>query len=75
MKHEMWVKGTRLWCVLVEYVKYNYNARFHDPRNHRYRERHFTILLDINSMSRTITNPSFHRYRERHFSILVDVKY
>ena len=31
--------------MLVEYVKDNYYARFHDPRYHRYRERHFTILL------------------------------
>ena len=59
MKREMWVKGTGLWCALVEYVKDNYNARFHDPRNHRYRERHFTILLDINSLSRTITIQGF----------------
>ena len=30
--------------MLVEYVKDNYYARFHDPRYHRYRERHFTIF-------------------------------
>ena len=47
MKHEMFVKGTGSWCVLVEYVKDNYYARFHDPRYHRYRERHFSILLDV----------------------------
>ena len=28
-------------------VKDNYYARFHDPRNHRYRERHFSMLLDV----------------------------
>ena len=31
-------KGTGSWCVLVEYVKENYYARFHDPSYHRYRE-------------------------------------
>ena len=31
----MWVKGTRSWCLLVEYVKDNYFARFHD---HSYNE-------------------------------------
>ena len=41
MGHEMQVKGTGSWCVLVEYVKENYyalHARFHDPSYHRYRE-------------------------------------
>ena len=33
--------------MLVEYVKDNYYARFHDPMCHRYRERHFSILLDV----------------------------
>ena len=33
--------------MLVEYVKDNYYARFHDPSYHRYRERHFNILLDV----------------------------
>ena len=33
--------------MLVEYVKDNYNARFHDPSYHRYRERHFSIFLDV----------------------------
>ena len=28
---EMWVKGTCSWCVLVEYVKDNYYARFDNP--------------------------------------------
>ena len=30
--------------MLVEYVKDNYYARFHDPRYNRYRERHFSIF-------------------------------
>ena len=34
--------------MLVEYVKDNYYARFRDPSYHRYRERHFSILLDLN---------------------------
>ena len=41
----MQVKGTGSWCVLVEYVKDKYNARFYDPSYHRYRERHFSVLL------------------------------
>ena len=41
----MWVKGTWSWCMLVEYVKDNYYVRFHDSSYHRYRERHFNILL------------------------------
>ena len=44
----MLVKGTGSWCVFVEYVKDNYYARLHDPSYHRYRERHFSILLDAN---------------------------
>ena len=32
--------------MLVEYVKDSYYARFHDPSYYRYRERHFSILLD-----------------------------
>ena len=43
----MQVKGTRSWCVLVKYVKDNSYAMFHDPRYHRYRERHFSMLLDV----------------------------
>ena len=43
----MKVKGTGSWCVLEEYVKDNYYARFSDPSYHRYRQRHFKILLDI----------------------------
>ena len=31
--------------MLVEYVKDNYYARFHDPSYQRYRERHFSVLL------------------------------
>ena len=39
--------------MLVEFVKDNYYARFHDPRYHRYRERHFSnftreILTKVN---------------------------
>ena len=33
--------------MLEEYVKDNYYARFHYPSYHRYRERHFSILLDV----------------------------
>ena len=33
--------------MLVEYVKDNYYARFHDPSYHRYRERHFSILINV----------------------------
>ena len=40
----MQVKGTRLWCMLVEYVKDNYYARFYDPSYHRYSERHLSVL-------------------------------
>ena len=47
MKHEMKVKGTGSWCVLVEYAEDNYYARFQYPRYHRSRERHLSILLDV----------------------------
>ena len=35
--------------MLVEYVKYNYYARFHDPSYmyHMYIERHLRVLLDV----------------------------
>ena len=33
----------------LEYVKDNYYAWFHDPSYHRYRERHFSVLLDVKS--------------------------
>ena len=33
--------------MLVEYVNDNHYARFYDPCYHRYRERHFRILLDV----------------------------
>ena len=33
--------------MLVEYVKDNYNARFHYPTYHRDRKTHFIILLNI----------------------------
>ena len=45
----MKVKGTGSWCVLVEYVKDNYYARFHDHRYHRYRERYFSIFTRCHS--------------------------
>ena len=40
----MQVKGTRLWYMLVEYVKHNYYARFYDPSYHSYSERHLSVL-------------------------------
>ena len=33
--------------MLVEYCKDNYYGRFHDPGYHRYKEMHFSILLDM----------------------------
>ena len=45
----MQVKGTGSWCVLVEFVKDNYYARFYDPSYHRYRERHLSVLLVMKS--------------------------
>ena len=45
----MKVKGTGSLCMLVKNVKDNYYARFHDPSYHRYRERHFSVLLDVKS--------------------------
>ena len=38
IESEMKVMLTGSWCVIVEYVKDNYYARFHDPSYHRYRE-------------------------------------
>ena len=35
------------WCVLVEHVKDNYYARYHDPSYHKYRNTHFGILLFV----------------------------
>ena len=40
----MQVKGTRLWCLLVEYVKDSYYASFYDPSYHWYSERHLSVL-------------------------------
>ena len=34
-------------CMLVEYVKDNYYARFRDPSFHRYKERHFSTLINV----------------------------
>ena len=39
----MQAKGTKLWCILVEYVKDNYYARFYDPKYNRYSERHLSV--------------------------------
>ena len=39
----MQVNGTRLWCMLVEYVNDNYYARIYDPSYHRYSERHLSV--------------------------------
>ena len=33
--------------MLVEHVKDNYYARFHDPGHHKYREIQSGILLDV----------------------------
>ena len=33
--------------MLVEYVKDNYNARFHNPSFHKNRETDFSILHDV----------------------------
>ena len=33
--------------MLVEYVRNDYYARFHNPSYQRYRETHFSILLDV----------------------------
>ena len=35
--------------MLVEYVKDNYYARFHNPSYHKNRESHFNILLNLKS--------------------------
>ena len=40
----MQVKGTRLWCMLVEYAKDNNYPRFYDPSYYRYSERHLSVL-------------------------------
>ena len=34
-------------CMLVEYVKGNYYANFHNPSYHKNRETHFSILLQV----------------------------
>ena len=44
VESEMQVKGTRLWCMHVEYAKDNNYARFYDPSYHRYSERHLSVL-------------------------------
>ena len=36
--------------MLVEYVKNNYYARFHNPSYHKNRETHFSISLDAKSL-------------------------
>ena len=54
---------TGSWCVLVEYVKDNYYARFHDPRYHRYREINcYQTLTDGRTEIRTpISHPAISR--------------
>ena len=44
MEREMKVKGTRSMCLLVEHVKDNYYARFHNHSYNSYRETYFSIL-------------------------------
>ena len=39
-------QGYQVKCMLVEYVTNDYYARFNNPSYHRYRETHFSILLD-----------------------------
>ena len=34
------------WCVLVEYVKDNYYARFHNPSHYRFRDHTLIFLCD-----------------------------
>ena len=43
----MLVKGTESWCVLKEYVKGNYYARFHTHSYHCYKEMHLNSRLNI----------------------------
>ena len=49
MECEIKVKGTGSRCLLVEYVKNNYYARYHNPSYHKYRETHLSILLHIST--------------------------
>ena len=53
MEREISVKGTESWSLLVDYVNDNYYAWFHGPSYHRYRERHFSILLNVKRKSRS----------------------
>ena len=57
------------WCVLVEHVKENYYARFHDPSYHRNRERYISILLNYYAR---FHDPSYHRYRDINYLQKVD---
>ena len=44
----MKVKGTKSWCMLEEYVKENYFARFHTHNYHCCSEMHFSSRLAVN---------------------------
>ena len=41
----MYDKDTGSWCMLVEYVKDNYYARFQYPRYHRYTTETDTLVF------------------------------
>ena len=41
----MYVKGTGSRCLLVEYVKDIYNAKYYNPSYHKYKKTHFSISL------------------------------
>ena len=45
----MLVKSPGLWCMLVEYVKGNYYARFHDPSYHSTKKDTLVFYLMLNS--------------------------
>ena len=40
--------------MVVEYVKDNYYARFHDPSFHGYRERHGSVSLNIKLLTKSM---------------------
>ena len=47
MERDMQVKGIGSRCVLAELVKDNYYAMYDNPSYYKYRETHFSILLDV----------------------------
>ena len=49
MEHEILVMGNRSQCVLVDYVKGIYYARFHHSSYHKYREIHYKFYLALSS--------------------------